>query len=86
MCFFLFVSFQLEKGTINQISNYCPIDLFSGNRKRMRRAIKGLLNSPQNNLRVFKNEVLIFGDKTDQKLLFSNLNEIFGCCDIEQEK
>jgi len=44
--------YKMEQGTIKRISDYCPLDLFSGNLHRMMRAVKGLLDCPQNNLRI----------------------------------
>ncbi|KAF8377913.1 hypothetical protein HHK36_031301 [Tetracentron sinense] len=49
-------------GTISQISDYDPLDLFSGSSERIHKAIMALFTTPQNNFRVFLNGALIFGD------------------------
>jgi len=45
--------YKLQQGLANAISDYCPLDLFSGSKPRMLKALKGLLACPQNNLRIF---------------------------------
>lgn len=42
-------------------SEYNPLDLFSGSKERIHKAIKDLFTTPQNNFRVFMNGSLIFG-------------------------
>ncbi|TXG52187.1 hypothetical protein EZV62_021356 [Acer yangbiense] len=46
---------------ISGLSEYDPLDLFSGSKERICKAIKALYNTPQNNFRVFLNGSLIFG-------------------------
>ncbi|KAH9693072.1 Inositol-pentakisphosphate 2-kinase [Citrus sinensis] len=46
---------------ISERSEYDPLDLFSGSKERICKAIKALYTNPQNNLRVFLNGSLIFG-------------------------
>ncbi|KAG6403204.1 hypothetical protein SASPL_135421 [Salvia splendens] len=46
---------------ISQISQYDPLDLFSGSKDRIQRAFKALFLTPQNNFRVFLNGSIIFG-------------------------
>ncbi|XP_058224766.1 inositol-pentakisphosphate 2-kinase-like isoform X2 [Rhododendron vialii] len=46
---------------ISEISEYNPLDLFSGSKDRMHKAIKALFVTPQNNFRVFLNGSLILG-------------------------
>ncbi|WVY92203.1 hypothetical protein V8G54_037717 [Vigna mungo] len=46
---------------ISRLSEYNPLDLFSGSKERIQKAIKGLLITPQNNFRVFLNGSLILG-------------------------
>ncbi|KAG2400646.1 Inositol-pentakisphosphate 2-kinase [Vigna angularis] len=46
---------------ISLLSEYNPLDLFSGSKERTFKAINDLFTSPQNNLRVFMNGSLIFG-------------------------
>ncbi|KAL1351641.1 hypothetical protein HN51_015535 [Arachis hypogaea] len=52
---------KLHQGTISELSQYNPLDLFSGSKERIRKAIKDLFITPQNNFRVFLNGVLILG-------------------------
>ncbi|XP_055683002.1 inositol-pentakisphosphate 2-kinase [Lutzomyia longipalpis] len=56
---------KLVKKTIKRVSNYCPIDLFSGDRDRMLRALRGLVETPQNNFRMWRSGQLIYGDGID---------------------
>uniref|UniRef100_A0A2S2QWG9 Inositol-pentakisphosphate 2-kinase n=1 Tax=Sipha flava TaxID=143950 RepID=A0A2S2QWG9_9HEMI len=44
---------KLCRGEISVVSRYCPLDLFSGRRERVRRAVRRLLHTPQNNLKMF---------------------------------
>ncbi|CAN1323354.1 Inositol-pentakisphosphate 2-kinase [Linum perenne] len=46
---------------ISEISKYNPLDLFSGSKERIHKAIKDLYATPQNNFRVFLNGSLILG-------------------------
>ncbi|XP_042482693.1 inositol-pentakisphosphate 2-kinase-like [Macadamia integrifolia] len=52
---------KLHQGEISQISEYDPLDLFSGSSDRIHKAIKALFTTPQNNFRIFRNGSLIFG-------------------------
>ncbi|XP_023525627.1 inositol-pentakisphosphate 2-kinase-like isoform X1 [Cucurbita pepo subsp. pepo] len=52
---------KLQKGEISQFSDYNPLDLFSGSRDQIYKAIKDLFSTPQNNFRVFLNGSLILG-------------------------
>ncbi|KAK6115318.1 hypothetical protein DH2020_007587 [Rehmannia glutinosa] len=52
---------KLHQGQISQISKYDPLDLFSGSKDRVQKAIKSMFLTPQNNFRVFLNGSLIFG-------------------------
>ncbi|XP_043641941.1 inositol-pentakisphosphate 2-kinase isoform X2 [Drosophila teissieri] len=64
-CWCRFCSMQLLKlhnGKIKRLGHYCPLELFSGTPSRMLDALDALLGCPQNNLRVFQNSNLIYGD------------------------
>ncbi|XP_037091118.1 inositol-pentakisphosphate 2-kinase-like, partial [Pollicipes pollicipes] len=52
---------KLKRGTVQHVSGYCPLDLFSGQFGRVDRALRALLDSPQNNLRVFMNGRFLYG-------------------------
>ncbi|XP_031399085.1 inositol-pentakisphosphate 2-kinase-like isoform X2 [Punica granatum] len=47
---------------VSKISDYDPLDLFSGSKDRMYKALKALYDTPQNNFRVFMDGSLILGD------------------------
>ncbi|XP_050500529.1 inositol-pentakisphosphate 2-kinase isoform X1 [Diabrotica virgifera virgifera] len=76
---------KLQQRKIKVLSKYCPEDLFSGNDTRMMRAINSLIQVPQNNFRVFKNGVLVYGDRV--KADFSNVvRSIFDNMDDKPER
>ncbi|XP_056693308.1 inositol-pentakisphosphate 2-kinase isoform X2 [Spinacia oleracea] len=53
---------KLQQLKVQQLSKYDPLDLFSASRDRIHEAINALFATPQNNLRVFLNGSLIYGD------------------------
>ncbi|CAB3380320.1 Hypothetical predicted protein [Cloeon dipterum] len=65
---------KLKNRSIARLSDYCPLNLYSGNKQRMQDAIRALLFSPQNNLKIFKDGCLIYGE--DVK---TNLTEMLRC-------
>lgn len=54
----------MKKGNVARISNYCPLDLFSGCIERQHLALKSLIETPQNNFRIFKDLKHVYGDGT----------------------
>ncbi|XP_061355396.1 inositol-pentakisphosphate 2-kinase-like [Gastrolobium bilobum] len=52
---------KLHQGGISQRSEYNPLDLFSGSKQRIYKAIKDLFTTPQNNFRIFLNGSLVLG-------------------------
>ncbi|CAL0327019.1 unnamed protein product [Lupinus luteus] len=52
---------KLHEEEISLQSEYNPLDLFSGSKERIHKAIKDLFTTPQNNFRVFFNGSIIFG-------------------------
>ncbi|KAL9254671.1 Inositol-pentakisphosphate 2-kinase IPK1-like protein [Drosera capensis] len=52
---------KLHQRQLSQLSEYDPLDLFSGSRDRVHKAIKALFTTPQNNLRVLLNGSLVYG-------------------------
>jgi inositol-pentakisphosphate 2-kinase len=83
---------HVEKGWTNssqriEMSEYDPIDLFSNDRSRMRRAIASLFSCPQNNLRIWYNDSPLIADKlnaAESKTLSSEIiQSIFDLSDPE---
>ncbi|KAL0606724.1 Inositol-pentakisphosphate 2-kinase [Plecturocebus cupreus] len=66
---------KVATGKWKQISKYCPLDLYSGNKQRMHFALKSLLQEAQNNLKIFKNGELIYGCK-DARSPVADWNEL----------
>lgn len=68
--FFFYCVFQylkLKTAKISNISQYCPIDLFSNKADRMNRAIKGLIENPQNNLKMFQDGKMVYNEYSHDK-------------------
>ncbi|XP_054739519.1 uncharacterized protein LOC129245411 isoform X2 [Anastrepha obliqua] len=65
---------KLRTGKINKRTSYCPMALFSGVPAKMLAAIDALLQCPQNNLRIFRNGILIYDG---EKHLYDHLIEHF---------
>ncbi|XP_019890773.1 inositol-pentakisphosphate 2-kinase isoform X2 [Musca domestica] len=66
---------KLQQKKILQRSNYCPIDLFSGVPARMWNALHALFTCPQNNLRIFKNGIVVFDDQLSR---LSKIEDLFS--------
>ena len=66
---------KLHEGDIETISKYCPLDLFSGDLRRMKRALFDLYESPHNRFKVFKNGHLVYTETTGNK---GELDEILS--------
>ncbi|XP_052747259.1 inositol-pentakisphosphate 2-kinase isoform X1 [Bicyclus anynana] len=64
-------------------TDYCPLDLFSGDHIRMKRALINLIKNPQNNLKLFQNENIVYDEKSNMedfedlitKNIFSSVNK-----------
>ncbi|XP_069360800.1 inositol-pentakisphosphate 2-kinase-like isoform X1 [Maniola hyperantus] len=67
-CYYCLKQFlKMSENQIEHRSEYCPLDLFSGNKTRMKRALLSLLRNPQNNLKLFKNENIVYNENSDMK-------------------
>ncbi|KAM9969703.1 hypothetical protein ACTFIR_001539 [Dictyostelium discoideum] len=51
---------KLKEGSIDEISSYCPLDLFSGDCNRQKQSIINMIHHPQNNLKVYCDGILSF--------------------------
>ena len=59
-------------------SKYCPLDLFSGNSRRMERAFESLMEIPKNNLRIFMDGSLLHDENsTENETCDAMIKEIF---------
>ncbi|XP_011333172.1 inositol-pentakisphosphate 2-kinase isoform X2 [Ooceraea biroi] len=68
---------KLRKKSITARSNYCPFELFSGVETRMTTAVKELLRSPQNNLKIFKDGLVVYDQESSTSDLEDVLDEWF---------
>jgi len=72
-------------GQVTRPSMYCPLDLYSGNIARMFQALSALMESPQNNLRIFKDGQLLHGEETAHNTVCDDfLKLIFGDLTLPQ--
>jgi len=77
-------SMQLKRSKIVSRTNYCPLDLFSGEPRRMVQAIVALISNPQNNFRIFKvNSSVSISTKTVSPKLVLSLRIVFECFRME---
>jgi len=53
---------KLHRGEIDSISRYCPLDLFSGDPQRMKKAVFDLFEAPCNRFKAFKNGEMVYTD------------------------
>lgn len=53
---------KAKEGRWTTTSHYCPLDLFSGSRARMRHALHGLCVTPQNNLKICQNGIEVYSE------------------------
>jgi len=78
LCNFCMQQFhKLETNRIPERSQYCPLDLYSGEPDKMSRAIEALVRSPQNNLRVFRNGELMHGEERLTQQCLDFLTDFF---------
>lgn len=76
--------YKLQTGRIPSRSEYCPLDLYSGDPVKMSKAILALMRSPQNNLRIFSNGQLLHGEDDISDDCRNVLAQVLGCQDDSQ--
>lgn len=70
---------KLYRGEISSISEYCPLDLFSGDKVRMKRAIFDLCDNPCNRFKLFRNGNLVYTDNIGSiSDMEKELSKLFG--------
>ena len=67
---------KVKEGKYKKESNYCPLDLFSGDARRVMYAFECLVSNPQNNFRVFCDGVAIF----TEEIVEGFIQEGIMCC------
>ncbi|KAL5014846.1 hypothetical protein ScPMuIL_009116 [Solemya velum] len=67
---------KAKEGQWPRRSRYCPLELFSGDRVRMKHALLGLVETPQNNLKICLNGEEIYGavKKEDLSLVLDSFS------------
>ncbi|XP_018312712.1 inositol-pentakisphosphate 2-kinase [Mycetomoellerius zeteki] len=68
---------KMRRKDIASPSNYCPFNLFSGKEPRMKAAMEELLKSPQNNLKIFKDGLVVYNQTSSPNDLENVLDEWF---------
>ncbi|XP_039758737.1 inositol-pentakisphosphate 2-kinase-like isoform X1 [Pararge aegeria] len=67
-CYYCLKQFlKVKEKQIEHRSSYCPLDLFSGDKQRMKRGLLNLLRNPQNNLKLFINENVVYNESSNIK-------------------
>ncbi|XP_061430323.1 inositol-pentakisphosphate 2-kinase-like [Lethenteron reissneri] len=61
---------KVANGKCRQVSDYCPLDLYSGDGSRMSFAIRSLMKNSQNNFRVFKLLAGVYGPSAECRQQF----------------
>ncbi|XP_065845213.1 inositol-pentakisphosphate 2-kinase-like [Oscarella lobularis] len=74
--FCLFQRLKVKKGKWPYRSKYCPLDLFSGDVSRIKTALRCLLETPQNNLRIFHNGQCIFAEDKESSTPSQQLDDL----------
>ncbi|XP_019700909.1 inositol-pentakisphosphate 2-kinase isoform X2 [Harpegnathos saltator] len=69
---------KLRRKSVSARSNYCPFDLFSGVETRMKAAVEELLKSPQNNLKIFRDGLVVYDQESQPGDLEDVLSQWFG--------
>ncbi|RDD46777.1 Inositol-pentakisphosphate 2-kinase [Trichoplax sp. H2] len=79
ICYFCLLQYTKEKiDRWKNRSQYCPLDLFSLDLDRIKKALSALMYSPQNNFRIFKDGILIYEDDSAYESLDTILHEWFS--------
>ena len=76
--FCLHQSLKLKKGTIDDISQYCPLDLFGDCKCKLTMALESLLRTPQNNIKIMINGKLVESSKLEKFHNYHNICEIIS--------
>lgn len=75
-CFFcMHQHLKLEKRRVKSQTKYCPEELFSGEKARMKLALHNLVDVPQNNFKIFKNGSVCYDEKTKNTEVFKEIFE-----------
>ncbi|MCO5584628.1 hypothetical protein L7F22_038559 [Adiantum nelumboides] len=80
---------KLYKKDVKVLSQYSPLDLFSGNLERINQAVYSLFKVPQNNLRIFVGGSIVDAAVSDSSPDCANwqaLNEALKSCIFSEDK
>ncbi|XP_076448400.1 inositol-pentakisphosphate 2-kinase-like [Babylonia areolata] len=59
---------KCQSGQWPETSNYCPLDLFSGNQERMKHALQSLIKTPQNNFKLWRDGENVYSSERREDL------------------